>query len=136
MASKIEIDIITIFLAAVLNMGLGMVWYSPKVFGQKWMKLIGLTKSKMPKEMGFIYSMAFFASLVTAFALELFIANIPGSNAWTGLMVGFWAGIGFAAASSLSDYLFAGDPKKNELYLINAGFHTIAFMLMGFLLGI
>ncbi len=136
MQSKIEIDVIMIFLMAIINMGLGMIWYSPSVFGKKWMKLIGMTAGKKPKDTGFIYSLTFFASLVTAFTLELFISNIPGSNAWTGLMVGFWAGIGFGAATSISDYLFSGDSKKNELYLINAGFHLVSLMLMGFFLGI
>ena len=136
MSSTIEIDVIMIFIAAVMNMGLGMIWYSPDVFGKKWMKLTGLSKSKMSRDMGYIYALSFFASLLTAFTLDVFILNIPNSNIWTGLMVGFWAGIGFSAATSLSDYLFSGDAKKNELYLINAGFHLVSLMLMGLLLGI
>ena len=136
MSPIIEVDVIMVFLTAVLNMGLGMIWYSPDVFGKKWMKLTGLSKSKMPKDMGYIYALTFFASLVASFTLELFIANIPGSNAWTGLLIGFWAGIGFLAATNLSDYLFSGDSRKNELYLINTGFHIISLTVSGFLLGI
>src|SRR3989344_9410302 len=100
MTSTIEIDVVGIFLAAILNMGLGMVWYSSFMFGKKWMKLSGMTERKKSKDMGLIYSLTFFASLVVAFVLEMFIANVPGSNVVTGIMIGFWAGIGFVAATS------------------------------------
>ncbi len=135
MQPQIEIDVVMVFLVAIYNMGVRMIWYSPSVFGKKWMKLQGLTEGKKLKDAGLIYSLTFFASLITAFTLELIISNILGSNPWTGLIIGFWAGIGFAAATSLSDYLFSGDLKKNELYLINAGYHILSLMLMGFFLG-
>ncbi|OGN08133.1 MAG: hypothetical protein A3J46_06320 [Candidatus Yanofskybacteria bacterium RIFCSPHIGHO2_02_FULL_41_11] len=136
MASTIEIDIVTIFLAAVVNMALGMAWYSSLMFGKKWIKLSGTTERKKARDMGLIYSLTFFASLVTAFALEMFIANITDSNVATGIMIGFWAGVGFVAATSLPEYLFNSNNKAKELYLINVGYHLVALMLMGGLLAI
>lgn len=116
-------------------MGLGLVWYSPSVFGKRWMKAVGLTARSKTKEMGLTYALTFFAALITAFVLEIFIENIPDSGAATGIITGFWAGIGFVAASNLSEYLF-NPHKSKDLYFINSGFHIVAFMVMGLLLGL
>lgn len=133
MAPFVEIDFITVVLVAILNIGLGMIWYSKGFFGKKWAKLSG---AKKPKDPGYVYSFSIFASLVTAFTLELFISNFPSANAWTGLMTGFWAGIGFFGATSIHGYLFSGDSEKNELFLINSGYHIVSLTIMGFILGI
>jgi len=133
MAPYVEIDFVLVCIMAVFNMGLGMIWYSPAIFGKRWSKLSGARK---PKDTAYVYSFSVFASLVTAFTLELFISNMPGSNAWTGLMVGFWAGIGFSASTRIHNYLFTGDFEKNELFLINSGYHLVSLMIMGLVLGI
>jgi hypothetical protein len=133
---SIELDIGMIVIAAAVNMGIGMLWYSPSVFGKRWMKAIGMSSDHKPKDMGFTYSLMFVASLVTAFALELLIESMLVSSALAGLMVGFWAGIGFVATSGLSQYLFDPHKKSLELYFINNGYYTFSFMVMGFMLGI
>lgn len=132
----IEIDIISVVLASLVYMGIGMLWYSPSVFGKRWMKLTGMKAGDKPKDMGLTYSLMFFATLIASFTLEIFIANVPGANAATGIMAGFWAGIGFVATTSLPDYLFSPNAKHKELYFINTSYHVIAFMVMGLILGI
>ena len=99
----IQVDIGMIFIVAVVNVAIGMLWYSPLMFGKHWAKVVG---DKPPKDMGFIIAVTFVASLVAGFVLEIFISNIPGSNGFTGLIVGFWAGIGLTAAVTLPEYLF------------------------------
>ena len=131
----IQLDLGMILIAAAVSMGIGMLWYSPSTFGKRWMKAIGMTAGSKPKDMGFIYSLTFFGCLVSAFALEIFIESMLISSAFTGIMVGFWAGIGFVATSSLSQYLF-NPHSKLEVYFINTGYYVISFMTMGFMLGI
>lgn len=135
MIQIIQIDAGMVIIASVVNMGLGMFWYSPSVFGKQWMKAVGLTTRLKHRDMSFAYAMSFFASLLTAFTLELFLVNLPGSTAITGVMVGFWAGIGFVATYGLSQYLFNPQAKSKEAHFINIGYYVVSFMIMGLLLG-
>lgn len=136
MTPTIEIDVVMIFIAGAVNMGLGILWYSPSIFGKKWMKAVGMTTKAKQKDMEKTYLFAFLSSLLAAFVLEVFIENVPGSGAYTGLMVGFWAGIGFVATTHLVNHLFDPYRNTNELYFINVGYHIVSLMIMGFLLGI
>lgn len=135
MDSKIEIDLVMIIIVATVNMGVGMFWYSPKVFGHRWMKLVGLTKHDKPPNMGLVYGLAFISSIILAFVLEIFISNFNNTNWVTGMAVGLWAGVGFVATTHFADHLFTSN-RKNELFLINVGYHLVSLALMGLLLGI
>ena len=47
---EIEFNWLAIAAGAVASMISGMIWYHPKVYGDKWMKSIGLTKKKLEKD--------------------------------------------------------------------------------------
>ncbi|MFZ4478137.1 MAG: DUF1761 domain-containing protein [Saprospiraceae bacterium] len=63
-----EINWIALFVAALVPLLLGFVWYHPKVFGNTWMKLTGLTmedgrKMNMPLVFGLTYLFGLFIAL-------------------------------------------------------------------------
>jgi hypothetical protein len=63
-----EINWIALFVAALVPLLLGFVWYHPKVFGNTWMKLTGLTmedgqKMNMPLVFGLTYLFGLFLAL-------------------------------------------------------------------------
>ncbi|MBA3972329.1 MAG: DUF1761 family protein, partial [Bacteroidetes bacterium] len=65
-----NINFLMIFVAALVPMVLGFIWYNPKVFGAAWMAAAGMTEDKMKgANMGVIFGVSFFLSLLLAFSL-------------------------------------------------------------------
>jgi hypothetical protein len=134
-----QISLWMVLLAAVLGFAVGMVWYSPFLFGPAWIKLMGKTKKQMQKEMKSKDMRRIFG--LTA-GLNLFIAYMLGQaivllhlHGWNeGAMVGFSIGVGFVCTNAYIESLYAGKPFR--LYLINSTHQLAALIVMGIVLGI
>lgn len=58
------------FLAALIPMVIGFIWYHPKVFGKAWMAASGMTDEKMKSgKMALIFGLSYLLSLFVAVAL-------------------------------------------------------------------
>ncbi|HWY37497.1 MAG TPA: DUF1761 domain-containing protein [Bacteroidia bacterium] len=58
------------FIAALIPMIMGFIWYNPKTFGKAWMKAADISEDKMKgANMGLIFGLAYFFSLLMAMAL-------------------------------------------------------------------
>jgi hypothetical protein len=77
------------FLAALIPLLIGFIWYNPKVFGKAWMKAAEITEDKMKgANMAVMFGVTYLLSLFAAFAMiaitihqtHLFsmMANEPG----------------------------------------------------------
>ncbi len=127
-----DINYLAVFVAAVSNFILGGLWYSPALFGKPWMAASGMTEEKakegnMPK----IFGLAFVLEFVAALVLAMFLG--PEAGLHYGLLLGlhvglFWVGGGLGVV-----YLFEQRPFKH--WLVNAGYMTVAFAVMGAILG-
>ena len=59
------------FVAGLIPMIVGSIWYSPKVFGTKWMKINGFTEEYLAKgNMAAILGVSYLLSVLMAFALS------------------------------------------------------------------
>ncbi len=129
-----HINIIALFISAVINMAVGALWYSPILFSKQWTQLIGKTskelKNNMPKSAYFI---SFCLAIVISFVLSQIIHATNMNTLVAGAKVGFFVWLGFVATTLLPDYMFSGRPLK--LYTINVSYHLVSFMLMGAVLG-
>ena len=65
-----------------------------------------------------------------AINLAFFIGD---NDAVFGLFAGFATGLGFVSLALGVNYLFEGKPLK--LWLINAGYNTVVFSVMGLIIG-
>ena len=70
----ITINLLAVLGAAIAAMIIGMIWYSPSVFGKKLMLYVGQTAESMAvsgakKSMAKNYAINFLGSLVTAYVL-------------------------------------------------------------------
>jgi hypothetical protein len=74
--------------------------------------------------------MSFVLNLVIAISLAMFIG---GGNWQFGLFAGFMSGFTFVGMAFGIVYLFESRPLK--LWLINAGYQTVVFTVMGVILG-
>ena len=75
---------------------------------------------------------SFVLSLVIAFNLAAFLAG-PPNLAW-GLAAGALAGVGWVATGMGITYLF--EKRTLKLWLVNAGYHAVTFVVMGGILGV
>lgn len=132
------VNIVSILLAGIANMGVGMLWYSPLLFGNHWMKLMGLTKQKMEKaksKMGQTYLTSFLLALLQAYVIGLVLQLMGAMGYLEGMMVGFFAWLGFVMVTQATDFLFGGG-KSFHLFLINTGYQLAGLLVMGAVMGI
>jgi uncharacterized protein DUF1761 len=121
---------LAVIVAAAAPFAIGSLWYGP-LFGKAWMKLTGLSKGAPGQNsMGLTFGLTAVLNLIIATSLALFI----GGGDWLfGLSAGFAAGFTFVAMALGVIYLFESRPLK--LWLVNAGYQTVVFTVMGTILG-
>lgn len=126
-----------ILVAAVAAFVIGGVWYSPWLFGPTWQRLLGLSDEAMQKRSpAVIFGVSFVLLVIIATFLSFFVevATMIGSNAWSGAMAGTFVCLAFVATALGVNYLFARHPFK--LYLIDAGYFLVTFIVMGIIIGV
>ena len=128
-----HVNWIAVFVAAVSAFVLGGLWYSPVMFGRAWMRANNFSTEDLRKSsMGKIFGIAFVLSLLMAVNLAMFLAQ-PKTTALWGATAGFLAGFGWVALGIAIIALF--ERRSWRYVAINAGYMTVAFVVMGFILG-
>lgn len=123
-----EINIWAVLAAAVISFVLGGIWYSPLLFARAWQLEAGLSDEQIKNSnMGLIFGVSFILSLLAAFVFALFLG--PRPSLVLGLGAGFSAGLCWVTASFGINYLF--ERRSLKLFLINGGYHTLQFTLIG-----
>jgi hypothetical protein len=119
-----------VIVAAASPFLIGALWYGP-VLGKTWMRLTGISKETPGQNsMALTFGMTAVLNIVIATSLAFFI----GDGGWQfGLQAGFAAGFTFVAMAFGVVYLFESRPLK--LWLVNAGYQTIVFTVMGAIIG-
>jgi hypothetical protein len=128
-----HINCLAVLAAAVSTFALGGLWYSPALFGRAWMSVNHLSnddlaKSNMPK----IFGLAFVFALFMAANLAAFLAEPKTTASW-GATAGFLAGFGWVTLGIATIALF--ERRSAKYVLINGGYMTVSFVLMGLILG-
>jgi len=128
-----EFNVLAVLAAAVATFVLGVLWYSPALFGKAWQREAGVTDEQMrTSNKARVFGLAFILSLVAAFVFALFLGPRPPVS--LGLGAGFSAGLCWVAASFGINYLF--EQRSFKLWLINAGYHTLQFTIIGLILAL
>ncbi len=139
----VEVNYLAIFVAALLSMVIGSLWYGP-LFGEEWIKCMGWSKSDIAKGQADKSSMmksyglqaigSFFMAFVLSHALVFASSYLGTSGVSAGIQTGFWNWLGFVAPVTLTSVLWEG--KSWKLWLINNGYNLITFCAMGVLLSL
>lgn len=127
----VDVNLTAVLVAALINMVVGAVWYSPALFAKEWSKLVGR------KEMGNGaqgYVVTFIGALVQAWILAHFVSWAVAITAAQGAMVGFMLWLGFTAITQGVNTVFAGTRKK--LLAINTGYFLVVLVINGALLAV
>ena len=128
-----EFNIWAVLTAAATSFVLGGLWYSPALFGKAWQREVGLSDEKLAAgNLALIFGLSFVLCAVAAFVFAMFLGPRPPLA--LGLGAGFSAGLCWVGASFGINYLF--ERKSLKLFLINAGYHTLQFTLIGLILAL
>ena len=127
---QMQVDLFTVFIAAVLNMIIGFFWYSKWLFGPTWMKLHKMKDPEMDKT-HILYG--FITSLVIAYFLAFFETSLGVTTVSDGMFVGFCLWLGFAATTQISAVIWCKAPFK--LFVLDTGCKLLSFLVMGGVIG-
>lgn len=134
----ISINSWAVLAAAIINIIIGMIWYSPPVFGKLWMSSMGLTPQRMEelkkRGMGKIYFASFVTALLMSYVLAHFVKIWAVEDIGGALQLSFWSWLGFVVTVSLGSVLWEG--KSFRLYLLNIAYQFVSIFVMAVILAI
>lgn len=127
-----SVDYLAVLVAAISTFAVGGLWYSPLLFARRWMALTGLTEEQLAKGGALrVFGGAFALQLCMALNLAFFLG--PDPTIGFALGASFAAGFGWVALGMGVTFLFERRPLG--LWLIDGGYHAVAFLVMGLILG-
>jgi hypothetical protein len=127
-----------VIVATLVHFILGGLWYSPLLFGNKFLQIIGWTPQQLEqmqaKGAAKELIVAFVTSLILVYVLAHFVQYTKATNAMAGIQTAFWLWLGFIATTNIATVLFEQRPLG--LYLINAGYQLVGCALAGAILAV
>lgn len=123
-----------VIVAALSTFLVGSLWYSPILFGKKWMELNGFTEETIKEgryKMATIFGSSFVAALFAALGMAMFMG--PDSNMGFGIFAGFMIAVFWIATSRVTTAMF--EQQRISLVLIHSGYDLVSYMVMGAIVG-
>ena len=127
-----NIDWLATLVSAVSAFLVGGLWYSPILFGKRWMADNGMSEADASANPVRVFGMAFVFALISAAVFGYFMQGQQTLAA--SLHIGVLVGLGTVAASFGLSYAFECRPLS--LLAINGGYHTVQFTLYGLIFGL
>lgn len=125
-----DVNWLAVIAAALSSFPLGFLWYGP-LFGKSWQREVGLSDEQLKSgNMAFIFGGAFVLALIQSATFAMFLGAEPFPNA---ALYGLIAGLCWVAAAIGVQNLF--ERKSWKLTAINGGYNSIAFTLIGAIIG-
>jgi hypothetical protein len=127
-----------VIVATLVHYILGGLWYSPLLFGNKFIQLINWTPEQLrqiesqshAKEL----ALAFVMSLVLVYILAHFVNYTKGTSAMGGIQTAFWIWLGFVVTTQAPTVIFEG--RSFGLFAINVAYQLVGCALAGAILAI
>lgn len=127
-----NINLLAVLAATVVSMAIGFLWYSPMLFGNVWMRLVGLKPDEMRTAAGPMAGTVIM-TIIASYLLAVFIEIAGATTALEGFVVALLLSIVLAAKIAVN-YFFEGRGVK--LYLLTIGFHVIPYLIGGVILAV
>ena len=129
-----NINYLAVIVAALSTFLLGGLWYSPLLFGKAWMRANNFSEEELQTfSKARMFGWSFVFSLIMAVNLAMFLAA-PNTNVTWGITAGALAGFGWVAMATAIIGVF--ENRSWAYILINGGYMTVAFVVMGAIIGV
>ena len=123
-----EIDLLTVFFAAIIYFIIYTVWYSKFLF-KKIYQVDKPKKKKKEKRSFFSYFLTFILILISAYFLASFETIMSVTTFKDGLVLGFLIWLGFIATHSL--FYTIRYKRDLKLYILDNILYLLGLMIMG-----
>jgi hypothetical protein len=133
-----EINIWGVLLATLSSMVIGSVWYTPKVFGNYWMRVAKVTPGGEARDAVKPILITLVVSFISAWVLAGSAAisqNFYGGNFLANTLITaliLWAG--FTAARFITHDAFEGRPAG--LTILNCAHELVTLLVMALIIGL
>lgn len=129
-----------IILAVIVSSVIGSLWFSPKLFGDAWMKSMGWNMQDMQKQMKKMtmmkmvkpYAGIVLGTLITAFVLSILIHVFDATSLLNASELGILVWVGFVATTKLPEVFFEG--KNFNYYIITIMYSFVSIVAMSWIL--
>lgn len=133
-----EINYIAVVLATLSSMLVGSIWYTPKVFGNYWMKQANITPSGDAKDAIRPIIVTLIVSFVTAWVLAgaayISFEFYGGSFLVNALVTAIVLWAGFTAARFITHDAFDG--RTTGLTVLNCAHELVTVVVMALIIGV
>ena len=126
-----------ILTTAIVSMVIGYLWYSPYLFGNQWVKLMGWGEADIQdaKNKGGMWKPflgQFVVSIISFVVLSFFIKQTEAYGWMDGALLGAFAWLGFVMPKDAASLMWEG--KNFKLILIGTGASLVTFVVAGAIL--
>lgn len=130
-----SMNIWAVLVCIVFNMILGALWYSPVLFGNIWLNLIGLKAEDISKEdANKSMKFAIIPAALSILFLWLMLSFVNAQTLGDAVITGSLISAGFIGMSAFNLVLF--ESRSLGLSLINVGYSFVAFNVASVILTI
>jgi hypothetical protein len=133
-----KINYPAVIVATIAHFFLGGLWYSPVLFGNKFLQIINWSPQQILQIESQSHAkeliIAFVCSFIMVYILAHFVQYTKATTVGGGIQTAFWLWLGFIATTQLATVLFELRPLG--LYLINVGYQFVGCAIAGAILAI
>ncbi|MEZ3162218.1 DUF1761 domain-containing protein [Microbacterium sp. BWT-B31] len=133
-----EINYWAVLVCTVASMVVGSVWYTPKVFGNRWMRLAKVTPAdtNVGAWLPIIVSIAlsFLLAWVLAGSIAIAWHFYGGGYLWSAIVTSLTLWAGFTAGRIIVHDIFEGRPSS--LTVLNIAHELVTVFVMALILGL
>ncbi|MDA1335097.1 MAG: DUF1761 domain-containing protein [bacterium] len=130
-----EVNLVAVLVASLANFIIGMLWYSPFLFGKMWMQAIGKTEEEVKAgspAKAMIVSAG--GALVTSYVLAVLIQIMGLVTISQGLVLGFMLWLGFVLTSQMPSVVYEG--RNKNVVLIFVAYQLAAIIISSVILAV
>ncbi len=127
----IVVDTVAVLVAGIAAFVVGMIWYSPMLFGKQYMKMVGMTEKEMKAGKSRMMPMmiqTLVISIITAYVFAHILGFSGAATLMEGILGAFWVWLGFFATTHYLGVLY--ERKSMQMWFIQAGYSLVSLVAM------
>ena len=132
----IDVNYWAVVLATVSTMIVGSIWYTPKVFGNYWMRVAKVDNTSDRGAVGPIVTtliVSFISAWVLAITTQVAWIALDGNYLLMAITTGLMLWAGFTAARFITHDVFEGRPAG--LTILNIAHELVTVLVMALIIG-